>query len=227
MTQGFESTESLEVRRAFDRLQQTLEELGDRYRELRRERRQLHAYLDELEHERDKSGRDVAQRLEAAATDRKRVGELEELLAAAREERERAEGIVAELEAQRAQALSEVATLRSQMQESELHGERFDAQQSRVEELQRELGRLRQVAAIREEDAQHAQQEAAAARAQLAELTDRFEALKVEHESLRAAQVPGGGNGDGVIILSENERSEMVGQINDAIRLIDKYLKSA
>src|SRR2546423_8703920 len=70
--------ESADIRRAFDLLQQTLEVLSDRYRERRKERKQLRSRIDELEQDREKTALATAARLETAVIDRKRVTELEE-----------------------------------------------------------------------------------------------------------------------------------------------------
>jgi chromosome segregation protein len=71
-------TESADVRRALDRLQTTLEALGERYREVRRERRQLRAEIEQLQQERQGVEQSVQSKLETAAVDRRRTIELEE-----------------------------------------------------------------------------------------------------------------------------------------------------
>lgn len=78
MTQGIGSGESAEVRRALERLQNTLDIMGDRYRDIRRERRQLRERIEQLEREREAASMSLSARLETAAHDRKRAIEFEE-----------------------------------------------------------------------------------------------------------------------------------------------------
>jgi chromosome segregation ATPase len=76
MNQGMDSTESTDIRRALERLHATLEDLSDRFRDLRRERRQAHEYILELERELEKAERNVSQQSEAGEAERERTAEL-------------------------------------------------------------------------------------------------------------------------------------------------------
>jgi len=78
MSNELQSNQSADIRKAFERLQQALEMLGDRYRELRRERRRLLERIDELDREHSAAGVSVSAQLEAAVQDRRRLTELEE-----------------------------------------------------------------------------------------------------------------------------------------------------
>src|SRR5688500_18138241 len=73
MNQGIHPTESTDIRRALDRLQGSPEEFSDRFRELRRDRRQMHEYITELE-------RAASLHSEAGAAELERVSELKERL---------------------------------------------------------------------------------------------------------------------------------------------------
>ncbi|MBC8145899.1 MAG: hypothetical protein H7X80_09965, partial [bacterium] len=77
MNQGIDSSESVDIRRALDRLQGTLEEFADRHREVRRERRQMHEYISELEREVDRATKAVNNESQAGAVERERIEGLE------------------------------------------------------------------------------------------------------------------------------------------------------
>ncbi len=78
MTKELHTNESADMRRAFERLQLALERLGDRYHDLRRERKRLMERIQELEQERSNAGLSVSAQMEAAAGDRRRLTEAEE-----------------------------------------------------------------------------------------------------------------------------------------------------
>lgn len=103
MTQGIGSGESAEVRKAIERLQHTLGIMGERYRDLRHERRQMRARIEQLEREQEAVSLSLSARLETAEYDRGRVSELEERALRA----EKAEGELSRQLSELDQALTE------------------------------------------------------------------------------------------------------------------------
>lgn len=73
-----EPNETADIRRALDRLQQAFELLNDRYRDLRRERKQLRERIEEVMREREIAETAGAAQSEMAANDRRRAVEMEE-----------------------------------------------------------------------------------------------------------------------------------------------------
>ncbi|MEO5928339.1 MAG: hypothetical protein ABIR47_00260 [Candidatus Kapaibacterium sp.] len=90
--------ETADIRKSIDKLQQALEILGDRYRDLRRERKQLRERIDELVQERDSADAATSAQLEMAVRDRKRVLELESRVGDAERRHEESFNRMAELE---------------------------------------------------------------------------------------------------------------------------------
>src|ERR1041384_8081203 len=64
-TRAMRPNETADIRRALDRLQQTFEVLSDRYRDLRRERKQLRERIEEMQR-----GREMGQAAHAAQLER-------------------------------------------------------------------------------------------------------------------------------------------------------------
>lgn len=156
--------DTADIRRALDRLQQSFEILNDRYRELRRERKQLRERIDELHRDQELTQVASSTQLEMASRDRQRVSELEEQLHGAERRNEELFNRAADLErsvAERDTLIAEQEDLLARLKEN-LQGERQKEEEQWVqgERLREEAEELR-VALER------AREEAARYRAQL------------------------------------------------------------
>src|SRR5262245_50037968 len=87
-----------EIRKAFERLQRTVEQGIDQLRTLQRERRLFLERINELEEERSSIGASLSEQSVEANRGRERTAELEELLLRAEREQERLHTRVLELE---------------------------------------------------------------------------------------------------------------------------------
>ncbi len=142
--------ETADIRRSLDRLQQSFEILNDRYRELRRERKQLRERIDELHRERALADTAVAVQLEMAQQDRQRAAELE-VRAQEAERRNEEVGIrIADLERSLAERDALIADhqemlvrLREQLeadrQKDEANWMQSEGRREELEELRRQL----------------------------------------------------------------------------------------
>jgi chromosome segregation protein len=167
MTQVPGPNDSTEIRRALDRLQSTIESLSDRYRELRRERKQMRARIEELEGEREQEDLTTAARLEAAAIDRRRVLELDERVVQAERRQVELYERVLELE----ETLSERERLIVEQEET----------MSRLRSALEEERKREEEGATRSE---RASEELLELRRQVADLTGRVAALQSERKRL-------------------------------------------
>ena len=208
MNHGTDATESIDIRRALDRLQGTLEEFSDRFRELRRDRRQMHEYISELERELKKAERTASEHGEAGEAERGQIDELQERIRAG--ERRQAELLarISELD----QAVRERESLVAEQEDLiQQYQARFDdardfASRSDVErrELEETLARLKAEAesaraAEREARARTAALEAQLAQGGSADAAGQVEALSAQLASMRQT-----------LQVLESERAELV-----------------
>jgi chromosome segregation ATPase len=154
--------ETADIRKALDRLQQTFEVLSDRYRDLRRERKQLRERIEEMQREREIADASTAAQLELVAGDRRRAGEMEERAGAAEQRSEvlalriaELEGVVAEREAIIAEQAETINAARAELDQRRHHEEESWTNE---EQLRKEVGSLRQQIAQMQAEAE-AQQE--------------------------------------------------------------------
>lgn len=142
--------ESSDIRKALDKLQTAFEALGDRYRDIRRERKMLRERIDELIAERENSTVSTAVDLEIAANDRKRVVELEERALRAERKHESLFNTISELEeriqlreASMVEQEDVIAQLRAQVEKTKLGSEGIwterEGLRAQVDELRGEL----------------------------------------------------------------------------------------
>ncbi len=139
--------DTADIRRALDRLQQSFEILNDRYRELRRERKQLRERIDELHREQELTQVASSTQLEMASRDRQRVSELEEQLHGAERRNEELFNRAADLErsmGERDALIAEQEDLLARLKEN-LQGERQKEEEQWVqgERLREETEELR------------------------------------------------------------------------------------
>lgn len=200
--------ETVEIRRALDKLQQTFEALNDRYRDLRRERKQLRERIDELVRERDASAVANAAQLEMARKDRDRAGELEERLRDAERRGEESFNRVADLErdlAGRDQIIVDqedaLARLRAELEAARAREEdawmQSEHRREEFEDLRRQLGQaqaesesyraqLDQIASDREGEATVTTAEIESIRSESAALRKMIEQLQEERAEIEA-----------------------------------------
>jgi len=149
MNHGMDSTESTDIRRALERLHATLEDLSDRFRDLRRDRRQAHEYILELERELERAERSASQQTEAGEAERGRTAELLERVATAERRQGELLARIAELE----QAVREREGLVAEQEDLiQQYQSRFDEARefaARADGARRELDT--EVARLREE----------------------------------------------------------------------------
>lgn len=129
--------DNADIRRALDNLHQMVEVLNDRYRDVRRDRKQLRDRVDELLRERETAEAGVAARLEAADADRARAAELEERALMAEMERDEAGSVIADLNhslAERNARIAELEILREDVATLRSALERERAERSALEE---------------------------------------------------------------------------------------------
>lgn len=160
MNQGIVSAESIDIRRALDRLQGTLEEFADRQRELRRDRRQMSEYIVELEREVDRAAKAAADeslserrqselldrigQLEQAVRERESlVAEQEDLLQQYQARFDEAREFAAKSDASRRELESELGKLRTQR--GRPNDSRSATDTEHVEMLNTQLAEMRQV----------------------------------------------------------------------------------
>src|SRR4051812_2873413 len=162
-----EPNETADIRRALDRLQQAFELLNDRYRDIRRERKQLRDRIEELLREREVTDTANAAQGEMAANDRRRAVELEERALHAERKGgemvarvEELERLVAERESLVAEQVDMLHALRA-----ELEGERQAGEASWTvgEGLREEVDSLRRQLAQAQAEAERYRDEVAAA----------------------------------------------------------------
>jgi chromosome segregation protein len=210
MNHGIDPTESTDIRRALDRLQGTLEEFSDRFREVRRERRQMHEYIIELEREVERAERAASQQTEAGAAERERTSELLERIEGAERRHGELMSRIAELEQAVRERESLVAEQEDLIQQYQV---RFDDARefgARNESARRELDlevirlreeleqsrsteqeatrRARELEASARDGGPAAQEEVAALTAQLAQLRQSIERLESERAELVSNQ---------------------------------------
>lgn len=171
------SNEGADVRRAFERLQETVEILTGRYREARREQRSLQDRLDSLVQERTEADTATAARLEAAARDRRRLIELEEQVLALQNRNATnvgritdAERTISDREVLIAEQEDTILRLRAELDELKRSGMR----QGEVEERARGL----------EDELREARLEALAARARSSDLEEQIRTLETSLASI-------------------------------------------
>ncbi len=142
------SIELNDLRRSMERMQSALETLGDRYRDLRRERRQLRERIDELVNERESSSAASAAEVERAASDRRRAAELEERAIRAEKRHEELFNRISSLEAavaERERMLAEQEDMisRLSLSRTEDAARAKGADVERMKEMEEEVGALR------------------------------------------------------------------------------------
>lgn len=142
------STDLNDLRRSLERMQSALETLSDRYRDLRRERRQLRDRIDELVNERESTTAVSAAEVERAAGDRRRASELEERAMRAEKKHEELYNHISSLEAavaerERMLADQEDMIARLSLSRSEDTARAEGADVERMKELEEEIRALR------------------------------------------------------------------------------------
>ena len=237
MIHGIETNETLEVRRALDRLQHTLLELGDRYRELRRERRHLYEYIDELEQEHQKTVRALAAREEEHASDRKRLVELEERFRLAERSNVDLYNSVSELErktgeresvmVEQAMQIEQLsAALRDEQQRGietrrelemlhvqlaerpESDGPVLQQLRERIEVMDRELNDAREQLADSEERRRRETEDREGTERRIAELTEQLASIVAENERLGSDLAAASADGEGARGMIESQMSD-------------------
>lgn len=157
---------------------------------------------------------ELARRSEEHAELEELVAQLKERLASAVVERERQSAAINELRAEADRAALTVESLRQELQQTEsTDEERLRAQRSRIEGLTADLSEALDAASKREKDLEQARRQIESGRGELESLRSEYERLVLLGN--------GAAGGDS---FSEEDRQEMVGNINAAIELIDKYL---
>jgi chromosome segregation protein len=178
-------TESADIRRALDRLQSTFEALGERYREMRRERKQLRAQIEELQQEREGAELSIQSKLETAVVDRRRTIELEERVVQAEKRTADLHDRMRELEdtlARRESAILEQEELISSLRA------RIDSDRQREELGWAQEEKLREEVVAAREQIARASVEAEMYQARIVKLEQegrQQEALQAEAEELR------------------------------------------
>jgi chromosome segregation ATPase len=154
------------------------------------------------------------------------VTALQRRLLAAEMENEGAAKAVADLMGQRDQAREKVDMLLTRLTLVEASDDdRLKVQRDYIDSLTRDLTEALDMAAKKETEAVEAGLQVERLQAELAGLRERAGSLLAECESLRAQVTAGGGAEiDRSRFLPEEERTRMVRQISEAIRLIDKHL---
>jgi chromosome segregation ATPase len=139
---------------------------------------------------------------------------LKERLASAVVERERQSAAINELRQEVDRAAVTIESLRRELKQTEsTDEERLRAQRARIDGLTVDLSEALDTAARRERELEEARRQIEAGRGELATLRDEYERLVLM-----------GGSGMSAAGISDEERREMVDNINNAIGLIDKYL---
>lgn len=144
------SNELNELRRSLDRMQIAFEALSDRYRDLRRERRQLRERIDELVVEREARNTASAVDEEIVMAERRRSAEWEERAIKAEKRHETLfnrindlESMIAERERMIADQEDTIAGLERQMERHRVEAQQGAVESGRSEELQEEITVLR------------------------------------------------------------------------------------
>lgn len=174
-----ELKENADIRRALDRLQQMVEVLNDRYRDVRRERKALRDRIEELTREREVVEAATSAQLESAGNDRRRAAELEERAA-------RAERAEAELRDSIAELRSQLAERDARIDELGPAREELAAQRGILAREQHERAALEEkhLGAIAKLDA--ATRAEAMARTATAAVEEKLAAAETEREGLEA-----------------------------------------
>jgi exonuclease SbcC len=213
-----EPNETADIRRALDRLQQAFELLNDRYRDLRRERKQARERIEELQREREIADASNAAQLELAEREHRRAAELEERAVQAERQQEELMVRVADLEravTEREALIAEQEDLLVQMR-ADLEIQRAKEEEGWIEESRRR----EEVEGLRRELA-HAQAESEEMREQMTRLaavpegsmvipSGDVDMIRAENVSLRQ-----------LVELQQHERSELEGKHLQAIGKLD------
>jgi chromosome segregation protein len=148
MNHGIDSTESTDIRRALDRLQDTLEEFSARMREMRRERRQIQEYVVELEREVERAERNASEHAQVGVAERERGEELLDRIAQSERRQSDLLARIAELEQavrERESLVAEQEDLIQQYQARFDDAREFGARHDTARrELDQEVRRLRE-----------------------------------------------------------------------------------
>lgn len=210
--------DTMEIRRALDRLQQSFEVMSDKYRDLRRERKQLRERIEELHRERDRVGAANAAQLEMAETDRARAIDLEQRVTQAEHRSEELssraadleqslkerEALIAEQEDVLAQLRQELTQGRAKDEETWMQGEH---QREEIDDLRRQLGQIR---AESESYRTQLEQVTAVGEGEVVLPASALEEMRTESASLR-----------GIIAQLRDERSEFESRHLQAIGKLD------
>jgi chromosome segregation ATPase len=210
--------ETADIRRALDRLQQAFELLNDRYRDMRRERKQLRERIEELLREREVADTANAAQSEMAAADRRRAVEMEERAVQAERRAEELVGRVDDLERVVAERESLVAEQVDMLQalRSDLERQRQAGEESWTlgEGLREEVDMLRRQLAQAQAEAERYREEVANAamigEGQVAISGSELEKLRSETAALRQT-----------VAMQQQERYDMEGKHHQAIGKLD------
>lgn len=165
------SHETADIRKALDRLQSSFEVLGDRYRDLRRERKILREQIEELQKSRESAEIMGSSQLEMAENDRRRAIEFEERAITAERRYEDIYNRVSDLERQLAEREALLA-------------EREDAYSQLRIELDARGSTHEEIASERDK----AQEEAVSLRARLQQIAGEIQLYQTRQSRLESDQ---------------------------------------
>ncbi len=216
--------ENADIRRALDNLQQMVEVLNDRYREVRRERKLLRERVDELIREREVAEANLAAHVDRTVAERERTAELEQRLRAGAQEREQFAAETDELRravADRDGQLKELERLRDEvvaLRQGIVHEreERASLEEKHLQAIGKLDAATRAEAMARTDTASRdavvatREQELAAAHA-------RIEDLEAELR-LRTAEAGQGAEGAEQLVARERELKELNAKLQDLER---------
>lgn len=197
-----ELKENADIRRALDRLQQMVEVLNDRYRDVRRERKALRDRIEELTREREVVDASTSAQLESAGNDRRRAAELEERAA-------RAERAEAELRDTIAELRSQLAERDARLDDLGPAREELAAQRGILAREQHERAALEEkhLSAIAKLDA--ATRAEAMARTATVAVEEKLAAVELEREGLEARLFKAVEERDQAVAASEALREQI------------------
>ncbi|HVZ38103.1 MAG TPA: hypothetical protein VHI13_02415 [Candidatus Kapabacteria bacterium] len=201
--------ENADIRRAIDRLQQVVEVLSDRHREMRRERKQLRERIDELTQEREIAVAAASSQMDAAAAERTRAIKLEERARAAEASASELEARVVELERLLADRDAQLAELERGSEDlAVLRASVVAGQRERALLEEKHLQAIAKLDAATRAEAMARTEAAAAANASQA-LEERCDALLGEKAALEAELANrGAGDAGGAAHAEELEARE-------------------